>query len=146
MFGVLGALLLTFSSGVIDVPVNPPPPPSEVALHRALGMQGTPYVAGGADPSIGFDCSGLTHWAYAQSGTMLSRSSWGQWDETTHVEEPRPGDLVFFDTYGGVSHVGINIDGKTFIHAVDYGQPVEITSYDEPYWSARIVGFGRVSH
>jgi cell wall-associated NlpC family hydrolase len=144
LLNVLGALLLTFSSGVIDVPVNPPP--SEVALHRALGMQGAPYAAGGTDPSFGFDCSGLTHWAYGQSGTQISPSSWGQWDETTRVDEPRPGDLVFFDTYGGVSHVGINIDGKTFVHAVDYGQPVEITSYDDPYWSAHLVGFGRVTY
>ena len=107
-------------------------------------MQGKPYVAGGADPAVGFDCSGLTHWAYAQSGTILSRSSWGQWDQTTRVDDPQPGDLVFFDTYGGVSHVGINIDGKTFVHAVDYGEPVKITSYDSPYWAERLIGFGRV--
>lgn len=150
--------MLTFSSGPVDLPMTLPPirdpiaierldsipPPREVALHRALGMLGAPYAGGSADPAIGFDCSGLTHWAYAQSGTILSRMSWGQWDETVRVEEPQPGDLVFFDTFGGVSHVGINIDGKTFIHATDYGKGVEITSYDEPYWSAALVGFGTV--
>lgn len=153
LFGVLGALLIMLSSGNVDVPATadeppnpPPPPPSEVALHRALGMQGAPYVPGGADPAVGFDCSGLTHWAYAQSGIDLSRTTWGQWAESTRVDEPQPGDLVFFNTTGGISHVGINIDGKSFIHAVDYGKPVQITPYDAPYWSGRIVGFGRIDY
>ncbi len=124
--------------------VTSAPPPSEIALHRALGMEGAAYAAGSADPAVGFDCSGLTHWAYAQAGIDLSRMSWGQWDEVTQVDEPQPGDLVFFDTFGGVSHVGINIDGETFIHATDYGKGVEITGYGEPYWSAALVGFGTV--
>jgi cell wall-associated NlpC family hydrolase len=155
---VVVALLGSLTSGaseprLIPPPIDPiafehiapsPPPPSEVALHRALGMVGTPYAAGGADPSVGFDCTGLVHWAYAQSGTDLPRTSYGQWDLATPVDEPEPGDLVFFNTEGGISHVGINVDGKTFVHAVDFGKPVEVTSLEEPYWAATLLGYGRI--
>jgi len=33
----------------------------------------------------------------------------------------RAGDLLFFDTTGGPSHVGIAIDGRTFVHAASEG-------------------------
>lgn len=122
----------------------PPPPPSEVALHRALSVRDVPYVEGGADPSVGFDCSGLTQWAYGQSGTAIPRMSWQQWEASTTVENPVPGDLVFFSVYGYIDHAGINIDGKTFIHATDWGKPIEIASLEDPYWAARLVGFGHV--
>ncbi len=34
---------------------------------------------------------------------------------------PRAGDLLFFDTTGGPSHVGIALDGRSFVHAASEG-------------------------
>ncbi|HET9672222.1 MAG TPA: hypothetical protein VFQ40_05165, partial [Actinomycetota bacterium] len=39
-----------------------------IAVDAAYSVLGTQYVWGSADPSVGFDCSGLTSWAWAQAG------------------------------------------------------------------------------
>src|SRR5688572_18117427 len=41
---------------------------ASIAVQAALSVQGTQYVWGSADPNVGFDCSGLTSWAWAQAG------------------------------------------------------------------------------
>ncbi|HTG47148.1 MAG TPA: hypothetical protein VK646_05800, partial [Actinomycetota bacterium] len=47
-----------------DVPTAPPPPANasaaQIAISAAASVVGAPYVFGSADPSVGFDCSGLT--------------------------------------------------------------------------------------
>ena len=52
----------------------PPPNASaaQIAVGAARSVLGTQYVFGSADPSVGFDCSGLTSWAWAQAGVYLS--------------------------------------------------------------------------
>src|SRR5690349_3264616 len=39
----------------------------------ALKLRGTPYRNGGSDPDMGFDCSGLVQWVFAQHGVTLPR-------------------------------------------------------------------------
>ena len=45
------------------------------AVAAAMSVIGTQYVCGSADPNVGFDCSGLTSWAWAQAGVYIPHSS-----------------------------------------------------------------------
>ena len=52
----------------------PPPPPGSgaaAAVAAAKSVIGAPYVWGSANPAVGFDCSGLTSWAWGQAGVYL---------------------------------------------------------------------------
>src|SRR3712207_7943717 len=75
-------------------------------LASALAQVGTPYVWGGSGPG-GFDCSGLTSYAYRAVGVSLPHSSRAQSRMGTAVSrgDLQPGDLGFFRR--PVYHVGI---------------------------------------
>jgi len=106
---------------------------------------GVPYVSGGSSPS-GFDCSGFTSYVYKQFGISLPRSSAGQASVGTPVSRSEliPGDLVFFDTYGGISHVGIYVGNNEFIHSTIPGDVVKISSLDQAYYDSRYVTARRI--
>jgi cell wall-associated NlpC family hydrolase len=137
----------TSSSGGIGTPApsggtNPPPPTSSGAagaVQAAKSVLGTPYVWGGASPSTGFDCSGLTMWAWAQVGVSLPHSSVAQYSAIPHVDRSnlQPGDLLFF--YSPIHHVAMYIGGNSMIHAPHTGSTVQISAI---YWSD-FVGAGR---
>ena len=73
------------------------------ALNVALRYEGAPYVWGGSSPEVGFDCSGLTMYSYAQIGISIPRTDGAQLAAlqrrgrfTTKISELQYGDLVFF--------------------------------------------------
>ena len=113
----------------------------ERLVATAKRFLGVPYVYGGESPS-GFDCSGLVQYVARLNGIGLPRTSYSQFQVGTPVAESalQPGDLVFFDTGGGVSHVGIYVGGGSFISAMTWGQPVQYASLYNSYWAARYVG------
>lgn len=121
--------------------------PGQSAVDHARSQIGTPYSYGGATPS-GFDCSGLTSWAWRQAGvTSMPRTSRDQaaWAQPITRAEAQPGDLVFYSSGGPggtVSHVALYAGDGRIVHAsISHGQ-VEEASVD--YWSGHLVGFGRV--
>ena len=61
------------------------------AAVAAMSQIGVPYVWGGATPGVGFDCSGLTMWAWGQAGVGLPHSAAAQYDDTEHVPVGGPG-------------------------------------------------------
>ncbi len=106
-----------------------PGPAAAVAVQTALGQIGDPYVWGSSGPD-GFDCSGLTQYAYAAAGISLPHSSGAQSQMGTPVARAdlMPGDIVYF--YSPVSHVGIYVGDGKMVHARTFNQPVAVTSVD----------------
>ena len=82
------------------------------ALAAAESQIGVPYRWGGESPGSGFDCSGLTQWAWRQAGVDLPRTAAAQYDAIAHVplSDLQPGDLLFWG-FGGISHVGMYVGG-----------------------------------
>lgn len=120
---------------------------SKIAQHLtsdALHFLGVPYVFGGTTAS-GFDCSGFVQHVFAMLGVDLPRTADAQYDAGhPAVGGPRAGDLVFFDTYGGVSHVGIYLGNGQFVHASS-SRGVMVSRLSDEYWAARYVGAKRFS-
>jgi cell wall-associated NlpC family hydrolase len=121
------------------------PSPGDEIVHVARSLLGTPYRYGGASPR-GFDCSGLVHYTFSQTGLRVPRTSREQYRKSRPVplDAARPGDLVFFSSGKKISHVGIYIGDSRFIHAPDSGQQVKISNLGEDYYRANFVGAGRL--
>jgi cell wall-associated NlpC family hydrolase len=112
----------------------------------ALGLRGTPYRNGGADPS-GFDCSGFVQYVFAQHGVFVPRKVTDQFRSGKDVapSQLEPGDLVFFTTVApGASHVGIALGGDEFVHAPSSNGEVRVERMSAAYWAARFIGARRV--
>lgn len=117
------------------------------AVRFAIQQLGLPYVWGGNGPGhgqAGFDCSGLTHAAYAEAGIGLPRTADAQYRAIAPVrgEHPRLGDLVFYGDPGTViHHVGIYLGNGQMINAPDFGLAVQIGPVRRP--GGDYVGAGR---
>jgi len=86
------------------------------ALKKRVGK--TWYVFSGSTPS-GWDCSGMTRWAYQQIGIDIPHSANKQARAGVKVSAPAIGDLVLFG-YKGTNtffHASIYIGNGKVIHA-----------------------------
>ena len=106
---------------------------AQVAIAAAESVIGTTYVFGSADPGVGFDCSGLVMWSYAQAGIALPHSSAMMSEMLPRLSESEllPGDLMFF--YSPVSHVAIYLGGGSMIDASHPGPGGEV-AIRPVYW------------
>lgn len=115
------------------------------AILKAKQMLRVPYRWGGTTPR-GFDCSGLTQYAFKHAGIKIPRTAQQQYNSIPKVKRKHmlEGDLIFFHTprRGWVNHVGIYLGGNKFIHAPGRGQRVKISTLSR-YWNKKVVGVGR---
>ena len=138
-----------------------------VIIAAARKWTGTPYAWGGGGgrpgaggtvlggPSrgfaqgagtIGFDCSGLTQYAYVAAGIQLPRVSGQQAlqgqriPRSAGLEAVAPGDLIFFGTNPnagtGIYHVAIYLGGGQMIDAPRTGTFVR----EEAVWMSSYAG------
>jgi peptidoglycan DL-endopeptidase RipA len=120
-----------------DIIVRFPTEQAAIATAAALSYLGTPYAWGGGGPNgptqgirdggvadrhgdynkIGFDCSGLTEYAYAQAGIAIggdSRTQYARGGTRHPFRDAQPGDLLFIgDTPATIHHVAIYL-GRIF--------------------------------
>lgn len=123
--------------------------PGAVAARAALGMLGVPYSWGGGGPegpgygigrgrsTKGFDCSGLTEYAWAGAGVPVGSTTYEQWRSGARVsrEQVRPGDLVFYDSKPkrpGPEHVALAVDGERVVAAPSTGEVVRVAPLERP--------------
>ncbi|MEU0047297.1 C40 family peptidase [Streptomyces werraensis] len=127
-------------------------------IDAALSQRGVPYSWGGGNangPSTGiccspsgksgtaikgFDCSGLTTYAYAKVGIRLPRTAAAQAGVGRRIPASRgtsslkPGDLVFYAYAPGrdstIYHVGIYLGGGQMVNAPRPGAVVRVDPVD----------------
>ncbi|MFD8489421.1 NlpC/P60 family protein [Streptomyces sp. NPDC059712] len=121
------------------------------AINAAKQMIGTPYSWGGGNangPSTGtccspngrsgksttgFDCSGLTLYAYAKAGIALPRTAAAQYAASEPIKpgQMKPGDLVFYGSNAtSIHHVGIYVGSGWMIDAPRPGTQVRYSPLD----------------
>lgn len=120
----------------------------EAVIARAQSQIGVPYAWGGGDANgptkgirdggvadsygdynkVGFDCSGLTLYAFAGAGISLPHYSGYQYQKGTQVpaSQMQRGDLIFYGP-GGNQHVAIYLGDGTMIEAPQSGSNVQIS-------------------
>jgi lipoprotein Spr len=107
---------------------------------------GTKYKLGG-NSKTGIDCSALMQTFYTSLYNIsIPRTAREQYVFSKKISrtEIREGDLVFFNTIGGVSHVGMYLQNNKFVHASKNG--VTISDLYEDYWLKHFVGAGRIEN
>ena len=149
---------------VATAPIVPASGRAAIVIQAALAQRGVPYSWGGGNAHgptrgiccseggqngsliVGFDCSGLTLYAYAQAGTALPRTAAEQAKVGRRIPASaglaalRPGDLIFYAYIPGddasIYHVTIYLGGGQQVAASRPGVPVDV----EPVTSTDFAG------
>lgn len=106
---------------------------------------GTPYKFGGGD-RLGIDCSAFCSMLMdSVYGVALPRTARSQYEMGVKIKKDqlKEGDLVFFNTTGGISHVGIYLANNKFVHAAT-SAGVMISDLEDMYYRKRFLGANRV--
>jgi peptidoglycan DL-endopeptidase RipA len=146
--------------GGVYVPPGPrghwTPSAGQRAAARAVHWLGEPYAWAGGNASgptfgvcagdgafndcnvVGFDCSGLTMYAWAQVPLAhYAATQYLQGSVHPNTASLMPGDLVFWSSNGtvaGIHHVAIYIGGGNVVQAPESGDIVRITPLGEVSW------------
>ncbi|MCP9750350.1 C40 family peptidase [Ferruginibacter sp. HRS2-29] len=105
---------------------------------------GTRYRYGGTTRA-GIDCSAFVGLLMSSVyGLRLPRTARDIYAASEKIakEDMLEGDMVFFNTRGGVSHVGFYLGGGYFVHA-SVSSGVTISNLDESYYSKKFIGAAR---
>lgn len=117
---------------------------AQKAAAIAVQQLGVRYRYGGSSPA-GFDCSGLVHYAYANSGKHIPRTTAAQWQTMRPVasNDLQIGDILFFRIEGKLSHVGMYIGDGEFVHAPSTGNVVSVASLRSEFYQQALIRAGR---
>jgi hypothetical protein len=118
---------------------------NDALLGHVDEWYGTRYRMGGTTKK-GVDCSAFVQAVYLSAfAVALPRTARDQYQSSRIISatELKEGDLVFFNTTGGVSHVGIYLQNNKFVHASSRNGVV-ISDLFEPYYLRRYIGAGRI--
>ncbi|MGA4993932.1 C40 family peptidase [Nonomuraea bangladeshensis] len=116
----------------------------QIAASAALAQLGVSFSWGGGSPkgptlgigrgaaTRGFDCSGLTLYAWSRAGVRLGHYTGAQFRQGRRISRTarRAGDLLFFG--GGradPTHVALYLGGDLMVHAPKTGDVVRTTSF-----------------
>lgn len=120
---------LNIDPGLLDAAWARADEDHQIALMAALSQLGAPYRRQSADPDKGFDCSGLTSWAWSRAGFDLPRNSTRQ----MYAGEPRDmfsaqaGDLL---RYPGHVMMWLGV-GRAIVHSPQSGDVVRVALLSE---------------
>ena len=106
---------------------------------------GTRYCMGGTTKTC-IDCSGFVKTFYSSVYDItLPRTAREQYDVAYKISKAKlqQGDLLFFNTRGGVSHVGIYLQNNKFVHA-STNNGVVISDMNDPYYAKHFIRAGRI--
>jgi cell wall-associated NlpC family hydrolase len=94
------------------------------AVLGALTQVGVPYRTNTSSENEGFDCSGLTYYAWSGAGVELFRQSGSQISQAKRLDRDsaKAGDLVH---YPGHVMLYLGVD-DAIVHSVNTGRTVEI--------------------
>lgn len=122
-------------------PGSVPPSSSRgaIAVAAAKSQIGVRYIKYMSREGVGFDCSGLTGWAWEQAGVSIPHQSRQQFNTTARVPIAyiEPGDLVYF--YSPITHVGIYVGGGMMVDAPGPGRFVRLAAVT----FSKVVGVSR---
>ena len=122
-------------------PGSVPPSSSRgaIAVAAAKSQIGVRYIKYMSREGVGFDCSGLTGWAWGKAGVSIPHQSRQQFNTTAHVPIAyiEPGDLIYF--YSPITHVGIYIGGGMMVDAPGPGRFVRLAAVT----FSKVVGVSR---
>ena len=118
----------------------------ENIVNFAKKQLGKPYLYG-ASGNQRFDCSSFTQYVYQSIGINVPRVAAEQAQfKPKLVRGIKKGDLLFFETLekGRISHVGIYIGNRQFIHASSKSKKVTVSEfsgfYEEKFrWAVSIL-------
>jgi lipoprotein Spr len=117
-----------------------------LSLYQSIDeWYGTRYRMGGTTKK-GIDCSALVQIIFESAfGLNIPRTAREQFKASQRVSrtELQEGDLLFFNTRGGISHVGIYLQNNKFLHASVSGG-VMISDMFDPYFVRRFISAGRI--
>jgi peptidoglycan DL-endopeptidase RipB len=126
----------------------------EYVIRRAGSQMGVPYSWGGGainGPSagvdedagkIGFDCSGLTRYAFAGVGVQIPKYSGDQYNSGRPIapSQAKRGDLIFYGP-GGSQHVAIFLGGGRMLEASGSAEKVTVSPVRTAGMSPHLVRF-----
>ena len=93
----------------------------------------------GAKGPFEFDNCGLSYFCCSAAGVTIPESLKEQAEGGKLVENPEPGDLMFFDTIGKgeINYVGVCIGNSKMIHAPSGGKTVKEADINNTYWKPK---------
>ena len=120
----LGRLVRASAVGTVQSTTALAPIDHQRAVLAAMTQLGVPYRTNTSKEGVGFDCSGLTTYAWSRAGVALTRQSSAQIREAAPLDRAsaRAGDLVQYPGHV-MMYLGV---GDAIIHSVQRGRTVEL--------------------